>query len=302
VACFSPLSAFRRVDGSVMFVERQGADTDITIPCGYCIGCRIARTREWALRCTHEAMQHDSCRFVTLTYDPAKLPAGGSLRPDDLTRFFKRVRKRLGKFRYFACGEYGDELSRPHYHVNFFGLVIPDEALLYSTRESDHPAFSSPILEQLWGFGHVHIGLFSTDTARYTASYIFKKVAGRLARQHYCRVDGDGVVHHLHPEFVRMSRSPGIGAGWLREFTGDLSGPGGVVSEGRTHPVPRFYKRKLVEFDKQLHDELAERVETESLPRRWDQTPARLSVRREVAEAGQRQKVRKYEARGDVSV
>lgn len=52
----------------------------LAIPCGRCIGCRLERSRQWALRCVHENQLHEESAFVTLTYDDAHLPPGGTLK------------------------------------------------------------------------------------------------------------------------------------------------------------------------------------------------------------------------------
>jgi hypothetical protein len=52
------------------------------IPCGYCEGCRIARSREWANRCMMELEYHKSAYFVTLTYDDDHVPVSYYSDPD----------------------------------------------------------------------------------------------------------------------------------------------------------------------------------------------------------------------------
>ena len=44
------------------------------VPCGTCIGCRLERSRQWAVRITHEAQLYEDNCFVTLTYRDAHLP------------------------------------------------------------------------------------------------------------------------------------------------------------------------------------------------------------------------------------
>ena len=36
------------------------------IDCGQCAGCRLAKAREWAVRCTHEAMMHKSSSLFNI--------------------------------------------------------------------------------------------------------------------------------------------------------------------------------------------------------------------------------------------
>lgn len=95
-----------------------------TVPCGQCIACRLNKVRDWTLRIMHEAKFYKDNVFLTITYSPENLPADGSIHKEDLQLFLKRLRKALGeeKIRYFACGEYGEKYSRPHYHLIIFGI------------------------------------------------------------------------------------------------------------------------------------------------------------------------------------
>lgn len=52
----------------------------LSLPCGRCIGCRLERSRQWAVRCVHEAALHEDNAFITLTYDDDHLPYGGTLK------------------------------------------------------------------------------------------------------------------------------------------------------------------------------------------------------------------------------
>lgn len=70
----------------------------IEIPCGRCIGCRLAYSRDWANRCLLELQQHKSSYFVTLTYNDSHLRYShdkdgnptATLFKRDIQLFFKR--------------------------------------------------------------------------------------------------------------------------------------------------------------------------------------------------------------------
>lgn len=75
MTCYSPLEGWyskkRTLSGNrkVVFNLHEGlADRPVTIPCGQCIGCRLERSRQWAVRCVHEASLHTSNCFLTLTF------------------------------------------------------------------------------------------------------------------------------------------------------------------------------------------------------------------------------------------
>ena len=80
MSCYHPIAGFRTPHG-VVFSELRRHDIlgSIEIACGQCIGCRMRRASDWALRVMHEASLWDENCFVTLTYGRDKLPPLGSL-------------------------------------------------------------------------------------------------------------------------------------------------------------------------------------------------------------------------------
>jgi len=224
VPCYSPLTGYRsRVTGAsgkrqIVFKSSEGyLDQPVEVPCGRCIGCRLEYSRQWAVRCVHEASLYDENSFLTLTYSPENLPSNGSLVKRDLQLFFKRLRKSLPekKIRYFACGEYGDRNGRPHYHVCLFNHNFRDR-YLYTVRDGV-ALYRSESLERLWPAGFSTIGDVTFESAAYVARYTMKKFKGDEdeKKKHYEICDSEtGEIHDLLPEFAIMSRRPGIGSGW----------------------------------------------------------------------------------------
>jgi len=136
----------------------------VQIPCGQCIGCRLAYSRQWANRCMLELEYHDSAYFVTLTYDEAHVPKhyypdpetgealpSMSLCKRDFQLFMKRLRKAFpdDKIRFFAAGEYGTKTFRPHYHAIIFGLHL-DDLVYYKRGEGSFAYYNSPSLQKCW--------------------------------------------------------------------------------------------------------------------------------------------------------
>ena len=119
--CVQPITIQVRPDGKAL--------QNLEVPCGKCIGCRIAKRKEWSLRMLHELTYHPQSSFVTLTYDDYHLPPCCSLKKRHLQLFLKRLRKNLGerRIKYFACGEYGGQTMRPHYHAILFGSGLTRE-------------------------------------------------------------------------------------------------------------------------------------------------------------------------------
>ena len=246
--CYHPMPAVRLSDGSVKFVSRnkRGVEGTLELPCGQCIGCRLERSRQWAMRCLHEASLYDRNSFITLTYDDSNLPPGGSLSYSDFQRFMKRLRKRIGsKVRFYAGGEYGEQGTiRPHFHACLFGYDFPDK-VYYKKSSSGSRIYTSKLLESLWPYGLSSIGDVTFESAAYIARYCVAKRTGDAAKEWYkCDefVDEDGVIRDsVTPEFNRMSLKPGIGSRWLEKFQTDVYPRDYVVVNGVKVKPPKYY-------------------------------------------------------------
>lgn len=240
MACYWPVSAYRdRDSGSVSIGYHPGAEGDrFEVPCYTCIGCRSDRARAWSIRITHEAQLHRSNWFVTLDYAPESLRSW-SLEYSDFQKFCKRLRKRIGRFRFFCAGEYGSQYMRPHFHAILFGADIPDVSRLWNGE------YRSEALELTWGKGHVHVGEVTAQSAAYVAGYTVDKVYRDPSAYEDLVDPHTGEVTCRVPEFVRMSRRPGIGAEWYEKYGRDLFPHDFAVQEGRRWKVPRFYTDRL---------------------------------------------------------
>ena len=252
MACYKPLEAFSYYDedtGERKIRFTPGGER-IFLPCGQCIGCRIARSREWATRLVHEASLHDANCFITLTYSPEHLPKDGSVHVKDFQDFMKRLRFKFRnvRIRFFHCGEYGSKLGRPHYHAIIFGFDFPDKELFFVSPNGDR-VYRSKALEELWTFGISSIGEVTFQSCAYVARYVIKKMTGDKAGDHY---------QGKHPEYVTMSRRPGIASGWIEEYSSDVYPQDFVVLDnGKKIKTPRFYDKKFQELDPELFSEIS---------------------------------------------
>lgn len=183
---------------------------------------------------------------MTLTYDEEHLPPAGSLDPRAFPLFMKRLRREVApaRVRVFYCGEYGEELGRPHYHACLFGFFPPDA--IRCGERGGHAVWRSAALSRLWPYGFHEVGSVTFDSAAYVARYVVKKVRGEAAAEHYTAVDVEtGEVFCRTPEFARMSRRPGIGAGWFDRFGEELEPEGTVIESGKEVPMPRYYRKLM---------------------------------------------------------
>lgn len=253
------------------------------IKCGQCVECRLAYSREWAIRMTHEAQMHKVSCMVTLTYDDVHLPHHGQLLKSDLQKFFKRLRKNTGPFKYVACGEYGERTRRPHFHVALFGLDFWRDRIHHGYAKSGDKTYESKELRRSWSFGNHDIGTLNFESCAYIARYIMKKVKGIGASPLPLARLEDGELIMPNPEFLVMSK--GIGAGWFdRFFMSDVFPHASVItSQGTPAPIPRYYKDRLV--NKALQFELRARSEGRA-QLSLDRTNFELSEHRKVARAG----------------
>lgn len=285
--CYHPLKAFQLEDGSVVFAERHGHGSvrDLDLPCGQCIGCRLERSRQWAVRCMHEASLNDCNLFVTLTYSDEHLP-GASLRYRDFQLFMKRLRKaRPGTpIRFFMSGEYGETTFRPHYHALLFNCWFSDR-VQFGVGAGGAQQWISAELDELWGLGNCVIGSVTFQSAGYVARYCLEKVNGEQAKAYYRRLDPVTLqMVDVVPEFMHCSQ--GIGKAYLAKHWDSIfnnASPGRVVQNGRLQKAPRYYDKKLeavdsdklasIKFDRYQH----------ALQNK-DDSPERLAVREEVLE------------------
>lgn len=287
MACYRPVTAWKPLEGgALVFSERKNC-REVKIRCLGCVGCRSDDREAWALRNYVESRMHEHSYFLTPTYDAEHLPMHGTLVPDHVSDFMRALRRpsRLGKLRFFAVGEYGERLSRPHYHVLLFGPNIPDLKKVNSVYSSED-VFRSEIVSSAWPHGDVVIGRMSFAAARYVAGYVNKKVRGKGADAHYERVeDSTGEVVNVLPEFVRSSCKPrGIGHAWLEKYWKDLfvTEHDAVIVDGRKRQIPRYFINSMdaiLAAESTLLDDFDFRRQKAAELRADDSSPERLAVR-----------------------
>jgi hypothetical protein len=281
---------------SVSFKETSEHDRQITLPCGQCVGCRLEKSRQWAVRCMHEAQLHEDNCFITLTYNDENLPEDLSLNYDhfqtfikDLRSYFKYHYKKTG-IRFYMAGEYGESFGRPHYHACIFGINFSDRKY-HKRTPSGFNIYVSKILESLWPYGYSSIGDVTFESAAYVARYIMKKQTGTkpnefgmTAKDHYTWCDLEtGELKHKEPEFNKMSLRPGIGADWLKKYLPDVYPNDFVEVRGKKTTPPKYYDKiykKLapLEFDDLEYERHLKRLEKD----KTEYTPERLEAKETV--------------------
>lgn len=264
MACEAPLTAYRPTNGGPVFFQRPQTTTYSTIqlPCGKCILCRQEHARQWAVRITNEASLWPLNSFVTLTYDDQHLPPDGNLRYKDLQDFWKRLRKKVGKLRYYSVGEYGDKTNRPHYHACIFGHAFEQDRQIL--RSEPYLLWTSPTLLETWGNGHVSVGALNFQTAQYTASYVTKKLGYKHRYVQLDRESGE-LLDMVQPRaFIsngggRQTGAQGaIGKQFIKKYVDNIYAHDRVIINGTEQKPPKYYDKYLSTYDERRHKRIKE--------------------------------------------
>ena len=223
---------------------------------------------------------HTENAFITLTYNDENLPADLSVDKRHFQKFMKRLRKSIEpkKVRFFHAGEYGEELGRPHYHAIIFGHDFPDKKKW--KKSNGQMLYRSDALEQLWPFGYCSIGAVTFESAAYVARYIVKKITGESADDHYQIVDKEtGEITQRSPEYITMSRRPGIGKTWLDRYKSDVYPSDFVVLQARKLKPPKYYDNQMDLAEPEILKKIKSKRVQGAKKNSTNQTPERLITR-----------------------
>lgn len=293
--CYYPQTVYRSKYGRdpetgrwpIVFNPSDGyTDMELQITCGQCIGCRLERSRQWAIRCYHESKLYDENMFVTLTYDDEHLVdrcgvydeqyndiVDYSLNKRDFVLFMKKLRKKYSdrKIKYLHCGEYGEKYGRPHHHAIIFNLDIGDK--LYYKSVAGNKLYKSEKLEKIWQNGNCIIGEVTLQSAAYVARYITKKITGKKADAYY-----DGV----QPEYITMSRREAIGKKYYEKHGENIRRTDSCVVDGMECRPPKYYDNIYDIIDKKGLERAKRRRTVEAKKLSDENTYDRLRVREHI--------------------
>ncbi|QXP07982.1 MAG: replication initiator protein [Arizlama microvirus] len=289
MACFSPLTAYRLSSGEVSFKERGDIVKQLSLPCGSCEGCKLERSRQWAVRIMHESKLHSQNCFITLTYDDEHVNGFGDLVYKDFQLFMKRLRKHFTgtKIRFYMGGEYGSLRDRPHFHACLFGIDFNDRQP-HARTGAEIVIDSSEVLSSLWGKGFASVGNLTFQSAAYVARYVMKKVTGSKSevRSAYQLINlSTGEVYDRTPEFNKMSLKPGIGRGFFDKFASDIYPHDHVIVDGVPTKPPRYYDKIYSKIDPISFEAIQYERELRARANFKDNTPERLAVRAQCVSA-----------------
>lgn len=214
----------------------------IDIPCGHCVECRMQKAKEWKVRLCHEKERWKFAYFVTLTYSDLALPTTPEGVPclckNDLDKFLDDFRSPYygikRRFKFFACGEYGDIGHRPHYHL----IILTDDDLGLVPYEFQ--CYTSPEIVRAWPFGFSQVKIPEPNEIAYVCGYVEKKQA-----------DPYFDTYPVKP-FIKMSRNLGCSDEVPFKNGIDRKVYGKFGSKNYSK-VPRAYIRKLDERSQEAY-------------------------------------------------
>lgn len=229
----------------------------ITVPCRKCMGCRIQKRNYYSMLARFESFSYyqknlDSS-FVTLTYDDDNLPANGSLSIDESKKFVKRLREHLSRsdfptrfiqsfgrqievpdFKYYICGEYGEETFRPHYHIILFGV---------------NTFIASDFARRAWSKGNITVSALNGARIRYCMKYIDKQF------------DSD-IVPDNSFQVPFSTWSKGLGQDFIMDNFESVLKNNGINNGGVITPLNQYYRRLYgIESNVNIMDLQKEQIE-----------------------------------------
>ena len=229
-------------------------------------------------------MHEDNC-FITLTYNEENLPSDGSLVKEHFQKFMKKLRKKADhKIRYYHCGEYGNNLQRPHYHACLFGHDFEDK-IFFSEKNGNH-LYTSEQLNKTWKKGFATTGNMTFETAAYCARYAMKKITGDDALAHYQTVNTiTGELHRIQSEYTTMSTNPGLGRPWYDKYKTDLFPEDECVIDGRMMKPPRYYAKIYQQEEPEKYEQMKQKRKQFHQKHKNDATWQRLQDREKCKQA-----------------
>lgn len=216
----------------------------IKVACCKCPECRKQRSNDWIFRSYWELKDHvGSCYFVTLTYRDENIPyyhGKPCFNREHIKLFLKRLRNKLGSFRYLIVPEYGELFRRPHYHFILYGI---SQALNLSHLDIYW------IIRDTWYYGDM-IDIEKLDSVQgsfykaisYVSEYVTKDPFFDLA-------DYEKDFPSVYDSRIQVSQ--GFGSKFFDYLTPDILKKGiyflpvGKNGTDKKFSIPRYYELKV---------------------------------------------------------
>ncbi len=259
------------------------------VPCGKCYHCKITKVNEWVTRMVVQSLYSKYVYFGTLTYDAtdtdvfrecspmlsrfnkrgALLRTPLLLRKDHLQKFFKRLRKNTcTKFQYFACGEYGKNFGRPHFHYILWSDVVVTEDQVSNSWSTLADNGKRVLIGRIEHQDLRKDARNIEHSYKYVCKYLqksefdFNKLVTKELHEKNIRENFIGIPHtencyHDHKKeylkryspFIVCSKRPAIGFAYLQDQLGEFSkGNFKLFSLKGKYVFPLYFYRKTREY------------------------------------------------------
>lgn len=215
-----------------------------------------------------DAYEHYKSKFVkslkrkcVVSKNSVKLfTCAPSIDKKDLQDFHKRLRESGLKFSFFACGEYGDKFSRPHYHVIYF-LDSGQDYNFETFHDRIYPYWNMCIPEEL-KVSSIDTMVNGIPASKYVAKYSVKRVGFNYK--------------DCLPPFALQSKDHPIGVSYLNvDNYKQLRTNFSLLvkdDQGTPYALPRFYRNKV--FSESERKQLSVASQTQKM--QYDLLQARL--------------------------
>ncbi|MBQ3555887.1 MAG: hypothetical protein IJA09_06710 [Bacteroidales bacterium] len=220
----------------------------ILVPCNKCFICKDKLSKMWEFRAIAETnYSKHNAYFVTLTYNDNFKPIYG-VNKRAVQLFLKRLRYNLDELgiehslKYIACGEYGKNTKRPHYHLIIWHF--PD----------DNPKF--PNLTSILHFIEQSWSVYNFETEEYIPiGFAYCKIINKYSIRYVMKYNRKPckIPQGCNPCFFLCSKY--IGIQWFFDnyiflernpqlLTLSIKDP--IANETFTSAYPTYYKQKVM--------------------------------------------------------
>ena len=133
------------------------------------------------------------------------------------------------------------------------------------------------------------MGDISWHSASYVARYCIKQKTGDQAEEELRRIDLDtGEEYYVAPEYITMSRNPGLASKWFERYVDDVYPDDFIVHNGKKFRPPKFYDNQLEKLDPQELETMKEQRRLNVLKHPERHSASQISARKVIQEKTQK--------------
>lgn len=251
-------------------IRNPRTNEPVTVPCGYCMSCRVAKRSQLQLLCTLELQsvyqKLGSASFLTLTYKDSEIPdnynspsperhalykelrsfckakhivppaENSSLRKTDASLFLKRFRVNLERM----YPDYASKHEVKFILVGEYGGQIGRPHMHCILFDCDS-AIAEKVARKSWTKGIVDCGALCQGGLRYVLDYIDSRAVGPESKARY---DAAGIERPF------MSRSCSLGFDYVFDHYKDFKDTEGFLFiKNKPVPLPASIRRLFGWYD-----------------------------------------------------